>query len=124
MFGSIRLNILPFKHRQKLMLAKSKKGVALSFVKLFEVEHVAIKSDSLLNVPHFDCDVITSVNLNRHAITNIRFSLPARGYFMKFLNKLRDLIGCGIEREMSRVEHVNFRLRHIAAISFGLAKFE
>src|SRR5712692_6824717 len=39
-------------------------------------------------------------------------------------DELRDLIGGGIEREMTRVEDVDLGLWHIAAISLGLRKLE
>jgi hypothetical protein len=35
-----------------------------------------------------------------------------------------NLIRCGIEREMARIEHVDFCLRHVAAIGFRLRELE
>ena len=39
-------------------------------------------------------------------------------------NKLRDLIGGGIEREMAGIENVYFSLRHILAIAFRFTEVE
>ena len=39
-------------------------------------------------------------------------------------DELRNLIRCGIEREMARLEDVDFGLRHVAAIGLRLRKLE
>jgi hypothetical protein len=39
-------------------------------------------------------------------------------------DELRDLIRCGIEREMTRIEDMEFGLRHVAAIGFRFRKLD
>src|ERR1700680_2173179 len=39
-------------------------------------------------------------------------------------DELRNLIRCGIEREMARIEDMDFGLRHVAAIGLRLRKLE
>jgi len=40
------------------------------------------------------------------------------------LDEQRNLIRCGIEREMTRIEDVEFSLRHVAAMGFRFRKLE
>jgi hypothetical protein len=39
-------------------------------------------------------------------------------------DELRNLIRCGIEREMARIEDVDFGFRHVLAVAFRLPKVE
>jgi hypothetical protein len=66
MSGLLGLHFLAFKHGQELVLAEFEKGVAFTFVQLFEIENVLIKRHRFLNVAHFDRNVVAAVNLYRH----------------------------------------------------------
>jgi hypothetical protein len=49
---------------KELVLAQLKKGVALATVQFFEIENVFVKRDRLLDVVHFDGDMIAAVNFD------------------------------------------------------------
>jgi len=65
--------------------------------------------------------VIAPVGIARRA--NV-FGLLATSFFHESPNKFRDFVCFGIEREMSGIEHVHFRLRHVFAITFRFAGIE
>src|ERR1700736_2910558 len=61
-----------FENGEELMFAELEKGVAFAAVHLLETENVLIKRDRLLDVVHFNRDVIATVNLYAHVIMLLR----------------------------------------------------
>ena len=59
-----RLDLFHFENGEKLMLAEFKEGVAFAFLQLLQIEDVFVKRDRLLDVVHFDGDVIAAVNFD------------------------------------------------------------
>src|SRR3979411_631337 len=57
-----------FENGEELMFAELEKGVAFAAVHLLETENVLIKRDRLLDVVHFNRDVIATVNLYTHVV--------------------------------------------------------
>jgi hypothetical protein len=51
---------------KKLVLAEFEKRVTLAAIQFLEIENVFVKRDRLLDVVHFDRDMITAVNLHTH----------------------------------------------------------
>src|SRR6266403_4731062 len=66
------MQFVHFENGEELMLAELEKGVAFAAVHLLEIENVLIKRDRLLDVVHFNRDVITTVNLYAHVIMLLR----------------------------------------------------
>jgi hypothetical protein len=60
------LNFVDFENRQELMVTQLKERIALAATHLFEIENVLVKGHRLLNVIHFNGDMIASVNLHAH----------------------------------------------------------
>src|ERR1700736_1876010 len=48
------------------MFAELEKRVAFAAVEFFQIENIFVKRDRLLDVVHFDHDMITTVNLHAH----------------------------------------------------------
>jgi len=61
-----RLHLLYFENREELMLAQSEKRVARAAAHLFDIENVFLKRYRLLDIAHFDGDVIASKLLHSH----------------------------------------------------------
>ena len=57
------LNSVDFEDREKLVLAELEEGVAFALLQLFEIKNILIERDRLLDVIHFDRDVIAAVDL-------------------------------------------------------------
>ena len=60
------LQFLHLEDGKKLVLAEFEKRVALAAIQFLEIENVFVKRDRLLDVVHFDRDMIRSINLHAH----------------------------------------------------------
>jgi hypothetical protein len=60
------LNFVDFENREELMVTQFEERVALAAVHLFEIENILVKGHRLLNVIHFDRDMIASIDLHAH----------------------------------------------------------
>jgi len=60
------LHLFHFENREELVLTQFEKGVALATAHLFEIENVFVKRHRLLDIIHFDRDMIASINLHAH----------------------------------------------------------
>jgi len=72
-----------FEHGEELMFAELEKGVAFAAVHLLEIENVLIKRDRLLDVVHFNGDVIATVNLYTHVVMLLRVIENCRVFLSK-----------------------------------------
>jgi hypothetical protein len=59
------------------MRTEFKEGGAFTFVLFFEIEDILVKRDGLLDVVHFNRDMIAAINLHAHSSED-RASLPDR----------------------------------------------
>jgi hypothetical protein len=48
------------------MLTQFEEGIALTAAHLFEIEYVLVKRYRFVDVVHFDCDMIASIDLHAH----------------------------------------------------------
>jgi hypothetical protein len=61
-----RLNFLDFEDREELMFSEFEESVAFAALHLLQIEDIFVKCDCLLDVVDFNCDMITTVDVNAH----------------------------------------------------------
>jgi len=74
------------------MFAELEKRVAFAAVEFFQIEHIFVKRDRLLDVVHFDHDMITTVNLHAH------FTIYLTAETARFL------ISCGVNPDLGTIK--------------------
>src|SRR5262245_14766367 len=60
------LRLFDLEHCEELMVAKFEKGVAFTLVEFFEIKDILVKGHGLLDITHFDGDVITTIDFHAH----------------------------------------------------------